>query len=69
LLLSTSDSFTVQIEESYYSDRLKTKLYGRYFDNIKKMFEAFKKILEKTQVSKIKARSYPRLKQKIVNMI
>ncbi|MCP4345998.1 MAG: hypothetical protein GY795_10790 [Desulfobacterales bacterium] len=66
LLLSARSGFTPQIEESLYSKALKIKFYGQQTDN---MTEAFKEKLEQTDMTKIRARSYPRMKKILTAMV
>lgn len=67
-LLSARDHFTPQMEKNLFSIALKTKLYGRDIVNSYEKFEAFKNELEKIEIIKIKARSYPRLKKALHNL-
>ncbi len=68
LLLSAKAGFTPQIEESLYSAELKTRLYGRQIHDSAEMYAAFREILENTDVNKIRARSYPRMKKVMADL-
>ena len=63
MLLSTKDGFTPQLEENCFSGDLKIRLYGRDMRGGQEKYEAFQYELEKTDIKKIKAKSYPRLKK------
>lgn len=63
LLLSARTTFTPQLEERLFSQELKQAVYGRPIGNITERYQTFKTELNKIQISKIKAKSYPRLKQ------
>ncbi len=63
ILLSARDYFTPQMEEQYYSSNLKRVLYGKDIVNSREQYNAFQKELETLDIKKIKAKSYPRLKE------
>lgn len=67
-LLSAKDGFTPQLEEELYSKELKATIYKRQFRDLQEMYRAFQEELEKTDIHKIKARSYPRMKKIISDM-
>ncbi len=63
ILLSARSYYTPQMEGRYYSSNLKRTLYGKDFINSGDQYNAFQKELEILDINKIKARSYPRLKE------
>lgn len=67
-LLSAKDGFTPQLEEELFSQALKVKLYGRQVRNSQEMYTLFQEELKKTDIRKIRARSYPRMKKAISDM-
>ncbi|RLC00215.1 MAG: hypothetical protein DRI57_32585 [Deltaproteobacteria bacterium] len=71
LLLSAKQDvgFTPQLEESLYSLPLKIKLYGRQIHDAAEMYDAFREVLENTDVNRIRARSYPRMKKILTEMM
>ncbi len=69
LLLSARNDFTPQLEESLHHENLKVRFYGRHFTNTDDMVAAFQKALSHIAIHHIKARTYPRLKQRIRAMV
>jgi len=67
-LLSAKDGFTPQLEEKLFSQALKVKLYGQQVENSQEIYQLFQKELDKTDIRKIRARSYPRMKKAISDM-
>ena len=69
LLLSARTTFNPQLEEKLFSKELKQAVYGRPVANKGARYQAFKTELKNTRLSKIKAKSYPRLKQTVKNIV
>jgi hypothetical protein len=68
LLLSTGTTFTPQIEEQLFGNKLKKALYKKEIKNLQEKDKAFIKELEKINVKKIRARSYPRIKRALFDL-
>ena len=68
LLISTRPYFTPQMEDNLFSKSLKIEMYGREIRSLKETYKAFKEELEKIIPTKLKAKSYQRLKKILINI-
>jgi hypothetical protein len=63
IVLSCRQNFSADRENELVSDVLKTALYRRQIKNPEERYEAFKKEIGQFNISDVKARCYPRIKQ------
>jgi hypothetical protein len=68
ILLSVRPSFNTNQECMLYSAALKTELYGRQINDLKEMYEAFSKELQKIKIVNIKAKCYFRIKNLLIKI-
>lgn len=69
MLLSTTTSFSPQLETTLYGSDLKKRLYGREIQDLQESFKAFQTRLDELHIADIKAKTYPYLKQKLHQLI